>query len=78
MIKLRNKENGEVLGSISEDELKFLRKHLVEESPDDTDYFLNRDELEVLRENNGSEHLLSLLEKGFGEKGELEIEWGED
>ncbi len=76
MIQLRNKDTGEVLGTISEADLQFLQDQLVEESEEDTDYFLNRDELNILKgEEKASKNLISLLEKGFGEREELEIEW---
>ena len=77
MIQLKNKESGKVLGTISEEDFKFLQDHLVEESEEDTDYYLNRDELNVLKSNNASDKLTAILEIGFGDRNELEIEWEE-
>ena len=77
MIQVRNKENGEILGTISQEDLQFLKGQLVEECEEDTDYYLNRDELEVLKSRNAGRELVSLLEKGFGDRNELEIEWKE-
>ncbi len=48
MIKLKDKETGEMLGSISDDELQFLIDHLEEEFDEDTDYYLNRVTVEML------------------------------
>jgi len=75
MIQLFNKENGKILGKITEQDLQFLKNQLVEESEDDTDYYLNRDELDVLKEKNAGRELIAVLELGFGDKDELEIEW---
>jgi len=77
MIQLKNKENGKVLGTISEEDFKFLQDHLVEESEEDTDYYLNRDELNTLKSHNASDKLTAILEIGFGDRNELEIEWEE-
>ncbi len=75
MILLRNKGTGEVLGAISEEDLQFLKDQLVEETEEDVDYYLNRDELEILKVRGASQALAILLEKGFGDGDELEVEW---
>ena len=75
MIQLRNKDTGEVLGTISEDDLQFLQDQLVEESEEDTDYYLNREELNLFKVKEASKELISLLEKGFGDGADLEIQW---
>ena len=54
MIELRDKDNGTVLGSISEDDLQFLIDHLEEESDDDVDYYINRSTLEIFKEKGAS------------------------
>ena len=75
MIQLRNKDTGEVLGTISEEDLQFLQNQLVEETEEDSDYYLNRDELNLFKEQGASKPLMKLLEKGFAGRDELEIEW---
>jgi processive 1,2-diacylglycerol beta-glucosyltransferase len=75
MIQLRDKENGAVLGSISEDDLQFLIDNLEEESEDDVDYYLNRSTLEIFKEKGISPSLLSLLENTLGDREDIEIEW---
>lgn len=75
MIQLRNKDTGEVLGTISEEDLLFLQDQLVEESEEDTDYYLNREELNLFKAKKAGKELISLLEKGFGDREELEVEW---
>ena len=75
MIQLKNKDTGEILGNISEEDLQFLKDQLVEESEEDTDYYLNRDELNLLKKQGAGKLLIKLLEKGFAGREDLEIEW---
>lgn len=75
MIRLKDKETGSILGSISEDDLQFLIDQLEEEWEEDTDYYLNRATLDMLKNQGASEPLMSLLEAAIGEKESIEIEW---
>ena len=77
MIRLRDKETGADLGSISEDELAFLRDQLEEESSEDTDYYINRAELDILKEN-GPPGLMRMLEEAIGDREGIEVEWVEE
>ena len=75
MIQLRDKENGDVLGTITEDDLQFLIDNLEEESEDDMDYFLNRSTIEIFKEKGTNKTLLKLLENALGDRDGMEIEW---
>ncbi len=75
MIQLLDKETGSHLGSISEEELQFLIDNLEEESEDDTDYYLNRVTLEMLKEKGADQPLIDFLESALGDRDDLEIEW---
>ena len=75
MIRLSNKDTGAVIGEISEDDLDFLVDNLIEESGDDTDYYIDRDTLDLLKNNGGSESLMSVIEKAMGDKDDIEIQW---
>jgi hypothetical protein len=77
VIRLRDKETGADIGSISEEELNFLRDQLEEESSEDTDYYINRDELEILKED-GPPGLISMLQQAIGDREGIEIEWIEE
>jgi hypothetical protein len=48
---------------------------LEEESTTDHDYWLNRAELEILKEDGADPELLTLLEKAMGTGDEVEVEW---
>jgi processive 1,2-diacylglycerol beta-glucosyltransferase len=75
MIQLRDKDSGEVLGSITEDDLQFLIDNLEEESEDDTDYYINRSTLDIFREKGTNETLIKILENALGDRDDMEIEW---
>ena len=75
MIQLRDRETGASIGDITEEQLQFLIDHLEEESEEDTDYYLNRATLNLLKENGLDASLLKLLEEALGDREDLEIEW---
>ncbi len=75
MIQLRDKESGEVLGAITEDDFQFLVDNLEEESEDDADYFINRSTIEIFKEKGTNNTLIELLENALGDRDDMEIEW---
>ena len=75
MIQLRDKQTGAVLGDITEAQLQFLIDNLVEESSDDTDYYLNRTMLDMLAERDPDPELIALLKAALGDREDVEIEW---
>ena len=77
MIKLRDKETGESLGQISNDDLQFLIDNLEEEWDGDTDYYLNRTTIDMLKDSGADKALIRLLEEALGERDDIEIVWEE-
>ena len=75
MITLKNKENNQIIGTISEQQLQFLIEQLEEEHSNDQDYFVNRDTLDLLKENATDEQLIKMLTDALGDKDDLEIIW---
>ncbi len=75
MIEIRDKETGAMLGKISEEQLQFLMDQLEEESSEDTDYYINRDTLNVFQEEGIDPSLLELLDRALGTRDEMEIQW---
>lgn len=51
LIELHDKDTGAMIGAITEEQLQFLIDQLEEENPEDKNYWLNRDTLEMLKEN---------------------------
>ncbi len=75
MIELRDKETGRPLGEISEAQFQFLSDHLERETDDDTDYYLNKDTMEMFVSQGIDSQLLDLLSKAMGDREDIEIEW---
>jgi hypothetical protein len=78
MIKVINKGTGEVLGRISEADLRFLIDHLEEESLDDQDYYLRRETIEGFATSGASPHLMTVLQGGLRSDDAMEIAWERD
>ena len=75
MIDLFNGDTNELIGSITENDLKTLQAALEMESPDDHDYFIDAATVDVLGDGRATEHLLNLLRKAVGEGEGLEVRW---
>ncbi len=75
MIQLKETASGEMLGEISEEDLQVLIDALVEETETDTDYYINRLTLDMLKEKGASDALMALLEKALGEREDMDVEW---
>ena len=75
MIDLYNNDTNELIGSITEADLKVLMDHLEEESLDDRDYYVDRATIDVIGDGEATEHLLNVLRKAVGASDGNEIRW---
>ncbi len=75
MVKLYDKKTRQYLGRISEEELQFLIDNLEEENLTDTDYYINRATLDLLKGKGMSEALAKLIEGAMGENDDIEISY---
>jgi len=78
MIRLRDKGTGADIGTISEDQLRFLVDHLEEEYEEDRDYYIQREVLDMLEQSGGDEQLVAMLARAMGDGEGLEIEWSRE
>jgi hypothetical protein len=76
MIELRDKADGRVVGSITDEQLQFMMNQLEEESAADTDYYINQTTLEMFVERGIDLQLLAILRNARGDREDMEIEWG--
>ena len=77
MIVLRNKETSASIGTISDDDLKFIIDMLEEEDNEDRDYWIDKTTLEYFEANSCGDHLMEILQEAVGEGEGIEIEWSE-
>ncbi|HEY3352531.1 MAG TPA: galactosyldiacylglycerol synthase [Polyangia bacterium] len=76
-IRLFNKDSGALLGELTEDQLDQLADALESEGPEDHDYWINSEEVELLEQEGVDPALVKLLKDAVGIDNEdgIEIEW---
>ena len=75
MPRLIRLDNEVEIGTIDDKQLTFLKEQLEEEADDDSEYFIDRDTLELLSDNGADPELLAMLEKGLAGDDEMDIAW---
>jgi hypothetical protein len=75
MIDLYNAATNQLIGSITEADLKVLIDHLEEESAEDQDYYIDQPTIDFMADGEATEHLLKLLRAAIGSSGGIEIRW---
>ena len=76
-VKLVNKSNGALVGTISRKDFQFMVDNLEEESSRDMDYFIDSKTIDFLADQGGSVPLLLLLRTAVGETEGVDIGWQE-
>ncbi len=75
MITLKNKDTGEHISSITEAELQYLIDELEEEHSEDKDYWINRTQLEIMKEKGAEQSFIKMLESALGDNEDMEVIW---
>lgn len=75
MIDLYNASTNQLLGSITEADLKVLQDRLEEESADDQDYYIDQATIDLIADGNATEHLLKLLRDALGTSDGVDVRW---
>jgi len=75
MIDVYNAATNQLLGSITEPDLKVLADALEEESVDDHDYYIDAATIDVIADGKATEHLVSLLRRALGDTEGVDIRW---
>ncbi|MEO8450518.1 MAG: hypothetical protein ABI647_12035 [Gemmatimonadota bacterium] len=75
MIDLYNKATNELIGSITEAELKLLVDRLEETSLEDRDYYIQAGTIDLLADGTATDHLLQVLRTGLGSEEGVEVRW---
>jgi hypothetical protein len=75
MIQIVDAQSGTPLGTVTEEQLGFLKDQLEEEWKDDDDYYINRATLDLFAEAGADPGLLALLRGALGDREEMEIRW---
>jgi hypothetical protein len=75
MIDLYNATTNQLLGSITEADLKVLVDSLEEESLQDQDYYITAATIDVIADGKATEHLVHLLRAALGTAEGVDIRW---
>jgi hypothetical protein len=75
MIDLYDDATGQLLGSVTEADLKVLVDALEEESTQDRDYYIDAATIDVIADGRASDHLVSILRKALGSSDGVDIRW---
>ncbi len=75
MIDVYNTATSELLGSITEADLKVLVDALEEESSDDRDYYIDAATIDVIGDGRATDYLLNLLRTALGTSQGIDIRW---
>jgi hypothetical protein len=75
MIDLYNAATNELLGQITEADLKVLADALEEEGVNDQDYYIDAATIDVIADGKATEHLVGLLRTAVGSSDGVDIRW---
>jgi hypothetical protein len=75
MIDLYNASTNQLLGSITEADLKVLTDALEEESLQDQDYYIDAATIDVLGDGRATDHLMGLLRRALGSSDGVDLRW---
>ena len=75
MIDVYKQASNELVGSITEADLKVLSDALEEEGMDDQDYYITAATIDVIADGRATEHLIGLLRKALGTSEGIDIHW---
>jgi hypothetical protein len=75
MIELYNDATNELIGTITEADLKVLTDALEEESAEDRDYYIDRATLDVIGDGRATDHLMTLLRDALGSNDGIDVRW---
>jgi hypothetical protein len=78
VIRLKDKDTGADIGTITEGELQFLVDQLEEEYDEDRDYYLNAGMIDILEQKGADPELISLIRNAIGDREGVEIEWSQE
>ena len=75
MIDLYNAATNQLLGNITEADLKVLQDALEEESEQDQDYYITAATIDVIADGKATDHLVHLLRTALGGAEGVDIRW---
>lgn len=78
MIQLYDAEDENILGEISEAQLKLMMDALEEESSTDQDYYLTAQTIDMLEDEGADEELVELLREALAGREGMDVRWARE
>jgi processive 1,2-diacylglycerol beta-glucosyltransferase len=78
MIQLFDSDTSSPIGTITDNQLRFLINQLEEESSDDQDYYIDTATIDLLEQDGADPTLITLLRTALGSKEGMEIRWSKE
>lgn len=75
MVQLYDNQSGNLIGTISAAQLRYLIDQLEEEDSEDQDYYIDRATLDWFDEHGVDPALFRLLREALGDRDGMEIRW---
>lgn len=75
MIHIYNDATDEFIGSISEEDFRFLQSDLEEESLEDVNYYINQATVDMFEQQGASPALVAVLRAALGDQEDVDIRW---
>ncbi|HEX5387772.1 MAG TPA: hypothetical protein VFW66_13800 [Gemmatimonadales bacterium] len=74
-VQLFDSETGRSLGTLSDQQFQELADELEEESPEDRDYYLSGDTVDMMEEDGADASLVALLRSALAGREGADIRW---
>jgi hypothetical protein len=75
MPRLILSEDKKLICELTDEQLTFLREVLVDEDSQDREYFVDKDTLEMLKDEGCDEKLLEALTQAMGDQEGIDVGW---
>ena len=75
MVQLYDEQSGELIGTITHEQLQYLLDQLEEEDSEDQDYYIDRSTLDWFEEHGVDPVLESILREAMGNREGMDIRW---
>ena len=75
MVQLYDDQSGDLIGTITEEQLKYLIDQLEEEDSEDRNYYIDRTTLEWFEENAVDPGMEAMLRQAMGDRSGMDIRW---
>lgn len=75
MVQLYDDQSGDLIGTITEEQLKYLIDQLEEEDSEDRNYYIDRTTLEWFEEHGSDPKMEAMLRKAMGDRDGMDIRW---